>query len=241
MTCGDLWYTIPAMKPNTDIATLRNYKFIKSRIQRSVSSLLRGVQTPFDEAGVSARKALERGVSRQVILAEWKAKGEKSRQVGTELHDHIAGVLNGKSAPQGFEALSSKSPHMEQFDLFWEKAGALYQPVWTEGLISSNYYRASGRVDALLFDKAKGTFHVVDWKSGSFSNGWNQLLPPFNKLIDGSINLGALQAAMYRLVLEKETEVLLGESFLIHISESSHRIDQLPDHRQSVAAWLRRA
>ena len=227
------------MNTNTDIAKLQSYNFIKSGIHRSASRLLSSIQVPFERDILSAKKALERGVSQQVILDEWEAKGAKSRQVGIELHDHITGVLNGKSAPQGFEALSSKSPHMEQFDLFWKKAGNFYQPVWTEGLIASNYYKVSGRVDALLLDKEKGTFHVIDWKSGSFSNGFKQLLSPFNKLIDSSINLGAIQAAIYRLVIEKETGVELGHSYLIHISEESHRVDQLLDQRQSVRAWLR--
>lgn len=239
MTCGDLWYTISIMN-NTNITKLQNHKFTIVRGSRSVSSMLTSVQIPFDRAGIAAKKALERNVTPQVIIAEWEEKGRKSRQAGIALHDHITSVLVGKPQPLGLEALSSKSPHMEQFDLFWEKANGLYSLIWFETTVSSQRYMVVGRIDALLLDNEKQTFHVVDWKSGSFSHGWNQLKSPFTNLRDSSITLGALQSAIYRLIVEQETEVELGESYLVHISEESHRIDALPDERKRVEAWLRR-
>lgn len=219
--------------------TLREFEFPYTRKYRSVTSLISSIQEPFDREGISERVAVKRGLTQAEVLAEWDQKGAESRQLGTQVHEYIYGVLNGQGAT-GLERFSARLPHFDQFDQFWEGASRNYEVVWTEKSVSSPVYRVGGRLDTLLYNPRRNTYHVVDWKTGEMdSQGWNRLYPPFNDLMDSKVTLGALQLAVYNLIIKTETQAALGESYLVYISDNNCQVKAVEDYQDRVERWLR--
>lgn len=139
----------------------------------------------------------------------------------------------------GIESLSDKRPHMHQFDRFWKRAHRHFVPVWVEKPVSSETYGVTGRLDALLYNQETSQFHLIDWKTGECdSRGWNSLQSPFEDLRDSSLDLGALQTSIYRLIIERETDVKIGSSYLVFFSEDSYTVRRMEDMRVRVDRWL---
>lgn len=222
--------------------TLKEFEFCRVKnIQgcRSVTSLISSIQEPFDRDKISERVAIKKGLTQAEILAEWDRKGAESRRLGTQVHEYIYGILNGQGAT-GLEKFSARLPHFDQFDQFWEGASKNYEVVWTEKSVNSATYRAGGRVDTVLYHPRRGTYHVVDWKTGEMdSQGWNRLYPPFDDLMDSKVTLGALQLAVYALIIKTETQAALGESYLVYISGDTYQVKAVEDYQDRVERWLR--
>lgn len=196
------------------------------------------LQVPFDRDGKSASKAAQLGISQQEVLDQWDAKGKEGKAIGIALHEHAGAMLRGQTQDT-FEAMSTKSNHATQFDLFWAKASQVYTPIWIEIPVTSIHYMITGRVDALFYNKRNKTFHVIDWKSGSYSSeGWNDLKSPFDDLRDSTFNLGTIQTGIYKAVIQHATGIELDTSYLIHISDFQHTVLAMPDITPRITRWL---
>ncbi len=227
-----------AMK--TNLNQLKQYEFPRINNSKSVSSLVYSLQEPFDRQGKSAIRARTLGISQKEVLADWDAKAAKGKAIGTALHNYIGRVLRGQTQDP-LEALSTKLPCMVQFDEFWTKAGRVYEPIWIEIPVTSDHYKVNGRVDALLYHKADGTYHVVDWKSGKWTEeGWNKFKPPFDDLFDSTPNLGAIQTGIYKVAIEQSLDIPLEASYLVHFSDQANSARAMADLGSRLISWLKK-
>ncbi len=223
-----------------NINLLKQYKFPGINNSISVSTMVYRLQVPFDRDGISKAKAIQLGISQKEILEEWDAKAAKGKATGIALHNYIGQRLRGQPQDQ-FEAMSSKLPCRVQFDKFWAKASKLYELVWVEIPITSVDYKITGRVDALMYHTEDKIFHVVDWKSGKWSEeGFNNLKSPFIDLRDSTLDLGAIQTGIYRAAIQKSLESLnitLGTSYLVHLSDQAS-VRAMTDLHPRIVRWL---
>lgn len=210
---------MPVTKP---VDQLDGFEFPKIQA-KSVSSLVDSLKVKLDPQSILdvARKHNH--------LGEYKE--QPFRLDGITVHQYIAGVLTGRGPAV------DKSPKMRQFDRFWKRVGRRFRSVWVEKYISSEYYGVVGRLDALM---VADQYHLVDWKTGVFDvSGWNRLADPFSDLWDSALNLGALQLAVYRLVVEQRIGFELGDSYLVYVSEDGVVTHRVEDLRDRVHKWLK--
>lgn len=219
--------------------TLLNFKFDDVDDARAVTGLIKALEPVFDLNGiVSRRVARKNNKSQAEVLAEWKEKRDVGRELGTALHEYIAGILN-HDPRDPIEGLSDKSASMRQFDRFWQTAVDQFTVTWVEKSVASDYLKVRGRVDALLYNTKTTQHHIVDWKRGAFSSkGWDPLAPPFGDLLNSPLVLGGLQTSIYRVLIEHYTGVELGESYLVFLSEFTYTAKLMPDFRERVKRWL---
>lgn len=224
----------------TNLNHLKQYKFPGINNSKSVSSLVNSLQTPFDRQGKSAAKARQLGIPQSEVLKEWDAKAMKGKATGSALHNYIGRVLRGQTQnPDPLEVLSTKLPCMLQFDDFWAKASQVYEPIWIEIPVTSAPYRVNGRVDALLYHTQEETYHVVDWKSGNWSeDGWNDLKSPFDDLLDSTPNLGAIQTGIYKAAIQQSLDLQMGVSYLVHLSDQTNSARAMADLHPRIVRWL---
>jgi len=219
--------------------TLLNFKFDDVDDARAVTGLIKNLE--FDRDGVVSRRvALKESKPQAVVLQEWRDKREVGRELGTALHEYIAGILNHEPRDP-IEGLSDKSASMRQFDRFWQTAVDQFTVTWVEKPIASDYFKVHGRVDALLYNTQTGKHHIVDWKRGAFSSkGWDPLAPPFGDLLNSPLAMGGLQTSIYRVLIEHCMGVELGESYLVFLSDYTYTAKLMPDYRDRVKRWLLR-
>lgn len=220
--------------------------FIGDQELTSVTTAIKQVQKPFDSNGIAAKVAAKEGRPISTILAEWEAKGEKGRALGTLVHQHIEKTLRGEIDPQAtldpFLSLNTLAPEIQAFDVLWSTLAPTvsYRKNHIEWVIGDADLQVAGTVDMLLFSHETQKYHLWDWKTGKFqlSNQWQALLKPFDYLDDCQLNVYSLQTSLYRLIIERNTALDLGDSYLIHLSADGYQVYRALDLRERLLDWM---
>jgi len=211
----------------------------------SATTLVSRVKPDFDKDTISKRVAEREGITQEEVLKQWDRKGELGRDRGTRLHTYIEDLLVGKIDPIT-RAVNDRIEAMNAFDRVWEKLssklGAKLE--YQECVVGDAQYGVAGRVDAIFKLSVKGTetFHIFDWKTGKFriDNAYEKLLPPFNDVDSCELNAYSIQLSLYRLIIEKNTSMKLGESYLVHLrDDGEYMIHRARDFRGRLHEWLK--
>ena len=121
----------------------------------SVSQLISKFFPEFDSEYWSERKARERGITKQEILAEWKEKGDTSASLGTQLHEEIENYYNG-------QPYNDDLPEFQHFLKFKEKYDSMI-PFRSEWRIFDEDLLVAGTVD-MVYQKEGNELYMFDWK-----------------------------------------------------------------------------
>lgn len=146
--------------------------------------------------------------TKEMILAEWAAKGEHARNLGTELHDRIERYYLGETITEewlrdssfrlfcGFACDIRLCPHRSEWRIYHEES------------------RLAGTLD-FLARRADGTFDIWDWKRSAkvVNSSGNPIdynsygrtgFDPVANLPDTTYHHYALQVSIYRYILESK-------------------------------------
>jgi ATP-dependent exoDNAse (exonuclease V) beta subunit len=208
----------------------------------SVGRTLDRLKPVFDRPGKAASTARRTGQTVEEVLAEWDAKRDASLALGTRVHEHIELVLTGAYEPADpFLALNTISPEERAFNRFWQEIGSRLRLERAEWIIGDAVLGIGGRPDAIFASPDTGQFHLFDWKTGKCEsfNKWENLLAPFDDLSNCAVAIYSLQASLYRLILERNTDLVFGDSYLLHLQSSGEfRVIKVDDYRARLLDWL---
>lgn len=206
----------------------------------SATSYIKRFQQPFDRDYWSQRKADERGITADEILAEWDQKAIASREKGTRFHNHVEAVLTGQiDLDDPFLQLNDTLPEIEAFNQLWQSLKAMVNVVKCEWVVGDLAYGIAGTVDALFFNPESETYSIFDWKTGkSMDSGYGYLLDPFDSLPATNLNKYSLQTSLYRLIIERNTDYRIDGCYIAHFSEAGGQIHKALDLRGDLAAIL---
>ena len=161
------------------------------------------------------------------ILEMWKATTEYACEIGTIVHATLEyGWQNKEYYPD--ERLFEKYPEMREDYLYRkEKCQYIlkllkerYIPIKTETIVYDRAWKLCGTIDFLAYNKKTDQIAIFDWKTNkkwSFANKFQKLNKPFDFMDDCNINHYELQLNTYKAILEKHTDIKVGEMRLIHI------------------------
>lgn len=206
----------------------------------SVSRTVARLKPPFDAEGVAAAVANRDGRPVAEVLAGWNDKREAALARGARLHAYIEAALTGRANGDHRPRL----PEMDAWDLFWSRLEAMDQPAVerVEWMVGDEALGVAGTLDALLVSGNSGLAHIWDWKTGgkfNTVNRWEQLLAPFNDLDNCELSVYSLQVSLYRLIVERNTGLALGDSYIVHLPpEGPAYVHPAIDLRERLVAWL---
>lgn len=210
----------------------------------SVTTVVDSFFEQFDADYWAERKATP-GHTAEQIKAEWAAKGEAARRLGTELHDRIERHYFGEEPSA--DALADKA-----FGHFLNFARRVHlQPYRSEWRIFSEKYALAGTLDFLACD-IDGVFEIYDWKRSSKLVGADGKVicddcygkyagHPVEHLPDTTFYHYALQVSLYRYILETEYGIGVagGRLGTFHPDYDRPYIIDLPYLRDEVMAILK--
>jgi len=139
----------------------------------SVSKTLKPLKPVFDSEYWSERKAKERGVTPDIILAEWDAKRQASLEKGNRIHAYIEDLIAGETSKDitfdPFLPLNedARLPEQTAFDLFWKQMEHKVVVEAVEWIIGDAELGIAGTADSLLFSADTGCYHLWDWKTNA--------------------------------------------------------------------------
>jgi len=174
----------------------------------------------FDKEYWSERKARERGVTSDVILAEWKEKGDIANRKGTNFHKYAENMINNK-----FENIEVDERLISMFKDFYYTSSKSLIPVKSEIVIGDTDLQIAGMIDQLYWSNKLDGLVIFDWKTNkaikktSFRR--QKMLHTFRHLDDCEFNTYSLQQNIYKYIIEKNSNLKIKALFLGWFNEKN--------------------
>ena len=198
-----------------------------------VSSVVSCFFNRFDSYYRSECQAKQRGVPQGLVLEEWDSIGERSREVGTFMHQQIENHYNGLPYQQTFSfRYKGKYIHLEeeisleleymQFTEFLKNHR--FSPFRTEWAIYDEKLKIAGTID--MIHKREDVFDIYDWKRSyrivDFSgnpiaeNSYGKKgLGVLNQIDDTPYWHYCIQQNLYRYILEQNYGIRIEKMYLV--------------------------
>ena len=201
----------------------------------SVTTFIGKFKEKFDEEYWSKRKAKERGITQKEILAEWKDKALTSTEKGTAFHEYAENYLTNRIFPfpqeQIDNVLGEGNDVKERFDKlvilfeeFYKQSYGKLIPIRAELVVGDKELGICGMVDQLFFNEKSGKLEIWDWKTNKKidkKNRWQQFKEPISHLDVCELNTYSLQLSFYKLIVERNTTLELGDSYIVWFNENN--------------------
>lgn len=249
------------MEITRELAKFNNIKFhdkehvyyLDGKKTRSVTSVIGEYKQPFDKEYWSSRKAKERGITQEEILAEWKYKADFSCEKGSAFHEYVENYLTNKIFPfpehkiiealggydEMLECREAVNKLMSMFEKFYDDSFGRLIPVRAEVVVGDVDWGVTGMIDQLFFNEKSGMLEIWDWKTNKKidkKNKWQQFKEPLSHLDVCEFNTYSLQLSFYRLIVERNTKLQLGDSYIVWFNEENdkYHIIKCVDYRDEI-------
>ncbi len=166
------------------------------------------------------------------IQKEWKYKNNHATYEGSTLHDYIEHHMTNRVfpepmvSPEGipFKDISETLPIMrEQYHRFRELIMGRLIPVKNELVICDEDYMMGGMIDQLFLNVKHSCLQIYDWKTNTklqLENSYGEKLKGFlSHLDDCEFVHYSLQLGIYKHILEKNTNIKLGDNYIVWFNE----------------------
>ena len=191
------------------------YRFEDGTLGTSATTWLKQYVKPFDAAYGSVKKAPEMGMTPEQVREKWDEKARASSEKGTATHLWLEQRILGNEAPDPRPRLKA---HAEAaLEALWE----LYVPMRPEWVIGDREWGICGQVDLVAMNRETGLLHIFDWKTNDELKTRSDYYHTgaFSDVPDSKYHHYSLQLSLYRAILERNTRLKFGGSFLVWMSE----------------------
>lgn len=203
-----------------------------------VTEVINKYKQPFDSDYWSCVKAMQRGITQEEILAEWKVKGDKGRERGTICHSFIENYW--KNPDPGLKREPQYAPYIDICDSiisFYNEYSPGLKLMAQELQVVDKEYSIGGTIDSIFYSKKLKQLIMLDWKTGKKIDkiGYNKYMKkPINHLIDCTFIHYSLQLSQYRNMLENTKHELQPErAFIVHFN-GGYQVIEARDLRDSM-------
>jgi ATP-dependent exoDNAse (exonuclease V) beta subunit len=189
----------------------------------------------FDTEKVATQYATRRGLKVENVIAEWDLKRDTSTVKGSAVHDYAENWWNNKEFPYSSDKAIKEFGHdiiKESFNKcknifmkFYNDSNKNLVPVKMELVVGDEEYGIGGMVDCLFFNKKSNMLEIWDYKTNKKISNKNEygekFKSPISHLDVCEINTYSLQLSLYKHIIQKNTNLKIGNCYLIWINEKN--------------------
>jgi hypothetical protein len=208
--------------------------FLDGRELISVTTLIHQYQEEFNEDYWSNYKADQFRITQNEILAAWKFINRKGVVKGSAIHDYAEKLFQNKSYEYpkdlilkefGFDPVWNEYQITKKHvDRFYKDVHDRLIPVRTELVIYDKESMIAGMLDILFYNIKMKEFQIWDWKTNkdfTFEMKSRHLLKDLFTLEDCDLETYSLQLELYKRIIERNTPVKLGKSYIVWFSHNN--------------------
>lgn len=198
----------------------------EGEVYQSATSLIKKFGKPFERDKKALKKAKERKITKEEVLAEWDKVRDEAAFKGTYYHKLKEDELNDKKIIKIDNEPHSVFCSRYHDDIKVRDSMELEPGVYTELLLWSDKYLIAGQADYVEITKG-GKINIrdyktskkIDQKSWPRWDGSAQMLKfPLNHLEDCNFSTYSLQINLYAFLIKRQNRDLqIGEMFIDHI------------------------
>lgn len=208
--------------------------FIGKQELISVTTIIHKYQEEFNEDYWSNYKGEEFNISQREILRAWKFINEKGTMKGSAIHDYAEKLFLNKKYEYpkkmivnhfGFDPIYKEYEiTRKHVDKFHKDTRNKLIPIRTEMIIYDRESLIAGMVDMLFWNVKHKILQLYDWKTNkdfTFEMKSRHLLGDLFMIEDCDLELYSLQLDLYKYIIEKNTGIKLGQSYLVWFSHNN--------------------
>lgn len=220
----------------------------------SVTTFIGKFKPKFDSEGMAETYAAKRGLNVEDVKNDWDFKRDFSTVKGSALHNYAENWWNNKIFPYD-ESVSIKmwgiDPVKEPlgkcirlFHKFHSDASENLIPVKMELVVGDEELGIAGMVDCLFWNKKAQELQIWDYKTNKeikTSNSFSQYFHnPISHLDVCEFNTYSLQLSLYKYIIEKNTGLKIGSTYLIWINEvnNNYKVIKCKDLTAEIVTML---
>ncbi len=210
--------------------------YYKDKQFTSVTTLLHKYQEPFNEEYWLEQKSMEFGVPQFKIKRAWDFINKKGTMKGSAIHDYAENSLWNKVFfyPEktfidefGFDPIKYEYDITKKHvDNFIKVSRGKLIPIRTEMVMYDVDTMIAGMADLIFYNVRDKEYQIWDWKTNKAFTEYNErgykLLDSLNMLDDCDLEIYSLQLAAYKYIIEKNTSIKFGKSFLVWVSHNNN-------------------
>lgn len=199
----------------------------------SATTLLHKYVEPFDEEYWSNYKAQQYNLHSYEVKRAWKFLNLKGTFKGSIIHDYTENLFLNKvfKYPKddiiklfGFDPIINEyNITKNHVDNFYRDSLNKLIPIKTELVVYDTEALIGGMVDMLFYNVKKNEFQIWDWKTNkdfTFKSE-RKMTGELYLLDDCDLEMYSLQLSMYKYIIEKYTNVKIGDSYLVWFSHNN--------------------
>jgi len=200
----------------------------------SVTTILHRYQEEFQEDYWSDYKADEYKLSQREVLRAWEFINKKGTIKGSAIHDYAENLFLNKVFPYPEQLIFEEfgfDPVLPEYmitknhvDNFYNDVRGKLIPIRTEMIVYDKESLIGGMLDILFYNVKLKQFQIWDWKTNKKFDKEMKSRHFHDKLYlleDSDLEIYSLQLAMYKLIIEKNTGIKLGKSYVVWFSHNN--------------------
>lgn len=187
----------------------------------SVTQLISNYKKKFETEIIASKYALKNGLSIDEVLTDWDLKRDTANARGTELHKYAELKFACKEYDVSEEQLSTDLK--SKIDSFYEMSKGRLIPVASELIVGDSDKSLCGMIDQIFYNVKAEEFQIWDYKTNkeinTHSKYKNKMINGLEHLQECEFNTYSLQLAIYKRIIERNTNIRLGSSYICWINE----------------------
>lgn len=220
----------------------------------SATTFIGKFKPKFDTQNIAEEYANKRGLKTEDVIALWDQKRDISTIKGTLIHEYAENFWMNKVFPYNDKDIIKRfgtdlivepfEKCKKIFHKFYEEASTNLLPVKMEWVVGDLDYNIAGMIDCIFYNKKSKCLEIYDYKTNKeikIKNDFDQRFSnPISHLDICELNTYSLQLSLYKHIIEKNTDLKIGNCYLVWINESStsYRIFQTKDFTAEIKLMI---
>ena len=189
----------------------------------SVTKAISSFKKPFDTDIIASKYAKKHGLNTQDVIDEWDYIRVESTTRGSELHKYA----ELKFLSKNYIADKKASRLCEMFDVFYNDVKERLIPIKLEFVVGDEEFLVGGMLDKLFYNTTANALQIWDYKTNKeiskSSKYKNRMVGELSYLEECEFNTYSLQLSIYKLIIERNTNLKLGNSYLVWINDANDK------------------
>lgn len=217
----------------------------------SVTTLIHKYQKEFNTQYWSDYKADEFDIPQENVIEAWNFINRKGTMKGSIIHDYAENLLLNKifRYPKneiinefGFDPISKEYEITKKhIDRFIKHSKERLIPIRTEMIVYDKESLIGGMADIVFYNVKAKEFQIWDYKTNkefTEENPKEYLMGELCTLEDCDLEIYSLQLEMYKQIIQRNTNIKLGQSYLIWVSHRNDDYKIIPTKNREYFANL---
>jgi ATP-dependent exoDNAse (exonuclease V) beta subunit len=186
----------------------------------STTELIGRFKKKFETELMSSLVAKRDGRTKDDVIAEWDEKRITSQIRGTELHKCAELMFQSKGYKPDPIVTNKLYKMLQDFHKDYKNILAL---VRAELVVGDDTWGVCGMIDKLFYNTLENELQIWDYKTNKEIKTTNKykMINGLNHLEECEFNTYSLQLSIYKKIIEKNTNLKIGKSYLCWINEEN--------------------